>query len=60
MKRILIAATVAMVACVTGNANAQCIGCQQNAQPVFNSAPVQSYGAPVQSYGVPVQSFAPV
>ena len=45
--------------CVTGNASAQCIGCQQNAQPVFNSAPVQSF-APVQSYSAPVQSFAPV
>ena len=59
MKKILVAAAVVMVACITGNANAQCIGCQQNAQPVFSSAPVQSF-APVQSYGVPVQNYAPI
>ena len=59
MKKILVAAAAVMVACITGNANAQCIGCQQNAQPVFSSAPVQSF-APVQSYGVPVQNYAPI
>ena len=63
MKKMLVAAVAAMVAFAAGNANAQCIGCQQNAQPVFGAtqsyaAPIQSYSAPVQSYSAPVQSYA--
>ena len=50
MKKILVAAVATMIAFAAGSANAQCIGCQQNAQPVFGSAPIQSYSAPIQSY----------
>ena len=57
MKKILVAAVATMVAFAAGNVYAQCIGCQQNAQPVFNSAPIQSFGTPIQSYGTPIQSF---
>jgi len=59
MKKIFAAAAAALIAFAAGNANAQCIGCQQNAQPVFGatqaySTPIQSY-APVQSYAAPMQ-----
>ena len=57
MKKILVAAVATMVAFAAGNVYAQCIGCQQNAQPVFNSAPIQSFGTPIQSYGTPIQSY---
>ena len=71
MKKMLVAAVAAMVAFAAGNANAQCIGCQQNAQPVFNAtqaysapiqnyAPVQSYAAPMQTYSAPIQTAAPM
>ena len=57
MKKILVAAVATMIAFAAGSANAQCIGCQQNAQPVFGSAPIQSYSAPIQSYSAPIQSY---
>ena len=58
MKKILVAAVATMVAFAASSANAQCIGCQQNAQPVFGSAPIQSYSAPIQSYSAPIQSYS--
>ena len=65
MKKVVTFVAVALVAIVSSQANAQCVGCSQGATPSFGSqtvysAPVQSYSAPM-TYSAPMQSYsAPV